>query len=532
MVLAPTLFAVLAFATGVLLLWSLAVPTLPEEFARTASVLTSAAVNASHFFGSLVGVFLLLLGAGLRRRSRTACWLTILMLSVSVVFDIVLRAPWQESAVLAGVAIALFASRGAFYRRGNLSDALADRGWIAAALLAFATFVWLGLILFEEVPYSDDLWWRFVLEDSGAPRFLRAAAGGAVLLAILVIWRAIAPATLPQTPPAIDAPRLRSVLNGGNYGHPDANLAWLGDKYLFWSATGRTFLQYGVRGRRLIVMGEPYGEAAEILPLLRDFRDFADGNGMAMCFYSVGPGLLPALIELGLIVQKMGETALLPLADFSLEGSHRKPLRQTHRRAEREGLAFRVVPEGEVPALIPRLRAISDDWLSHHEGDEKTFSLGHFDEAYLSRFPIAVVEDAEGPIAFANIWRTAGGRELSADLMRHREDTPRGTMDFLFIELAQWGRAEGFTTLDLGMAPLSGLEEDRLAPLLSQVGAFAYEHGGRFYGFQGLRTYKEKFAPVWQPLYLAAPTRLSLPLALADVALLTSGGLRGMIGKR
>jgi hypothetical protein len=30
----------------------------------------------------------------------------------------------------------------------------------------------------------------------------------------------------------------------------------------------------------------------------------------------------------------------------------------------------------------------------------------------------------------------------------------------------------------------------------------------------------------------AAPTRLSLPLALADVALLTSGGLRGMIGKR
>ena len=104
-------------------------------------------------------------------------------------------------------------------------------------------------------------------------------------------------------------------------------------------------------------------------------------------------------------------------------------------------------------------------------------------------------------------------------------------MDFLFIELMLWGKEKGVQAFDLGMAPLSGLEDHRLATLTSKLGAFVYEHANKIYGFEGLRNYKKKFDPDWEPLYLVAPAGLSLPIALGDVAILTSGGLKGMFTK-
>ena len=38
-----------------------------------------------------------------------------------------------------------------------------------------------------------------------------------------------------------------------------------------------------------------------------------------------------------------------------------------------------------------------------------------------------------------------------------------------------------------------------------KLGAFLYRHGEAFYNFQGLRAYKEKYNPVWEPHYLAYP---------------------------
>ena len=40
------------------------------------------------------------------------------------------------------------------------------------------------------------------------------------------------------------------------------------------------------------------------------------------------------------------------------------------------------------------------------------------------------------------------------------------------------------------------------------------------FSFQGLREYKEKFDPVWEPRYLASPGGLRLPRILADVTTL------------
>ena len=104
-------------------------------------------------------------------------------------------------------------------------------------------------------------------------------------------------------------------------------------------------------------------------------------------------------------------------------------------------------------------------------------------------------------------------------------------MDYLFTRLMTWGREQGYASFNLGMAPFSGLEARDLAPLTSKLGAYLFRHGESFYNFQGLRQFKEKFDPVWEPRYLASPGRLTLPRVLADLAVLISRGVRGTFGK-
>jgi phosphatidylglycerol lysyltransferase len=114
------------------------------------------------------------------------------------------------------------------------------------------------------------------------------------------------------------------------------------------------------------------------------------------------------------------------------------------------------------------------------------------------------------------------------DLMRYVDDGPRRIMDYLFVELIEWGREQGYQAIDFGMAPLSGLEDRPLAPVLSRVGALIFERGEDIYNFQGVRSYKGKYDPVWRPRYIAAPNRWSIPLILADMGLLTSGGMASL----
>ena len=115
--------------------------------------------------------------------------------------------------------------------------------------------------------------------------------------------------------------------------------------------------------------------------------------------------------------------------------------------------------------------------------------------------------------------------------MRYLPDTPDGMMDYLFTEVMRWGGREGYQWFNLGMAPLSGLENHALAPFWSKAGAMIFRHGEHFYNFQGLRQYKEKFTPQWQPRYLACRGSLALPRILTNIAALTSGGLGGILTK-
>ncbi len=525
--LVPEVMAALVFLAGTILLFSGAVPAVGSRMGWLDRTFPLAVVELSHFLASAVGVALLLLARGLQLRLNAALHLAVLLLGAGALLSLGKGLDYEEALALTVVLGVLWASRREFTRPSALTAEALTPGWLAAVAAVIASSAWLGAFAFKHVEYSDKLWWMFA-RRSDAPRFLRATAGAMVVMGGVALARLLRPARarpVPPTPAELD--RAAAIIAAQE--EVEANLALLGDKALLFSDAGDAFLMYGVSGRSWIALGDPVGPEAARKALVWRFREACHAHGALPVFYQVSARALPLYLDAGLTLSKLGEEARVPLAAFSLEGSARKGLRSTVRHVEREGGSFAIVPPAEVPALLPELRRVSDAWLARKHVAEKGFSLGRFDEAYLARFPVAVVRRAGRVVAFANLLRAAPGSVLSIDLMRFDDDAPHGVMEYLFTQLMLWGRAEGWQWFSLGMAPLAGVEARRLAPLWSRVGGTLFRHGEHFYNFRGLHQYKEKFDPEWAPRYLASPGGLALARVATDVTALIAGGLRGVL---
>ncbi len=527
--LVPRALAITTFAGGAILLYSGALPAEGSRLAWLGDLVPLSVIELSHFVGSLAGVGLLILAWGIWNRLDGAFHATELLLGAGIAASLLKGLDYEEAVILSVILVVLASARGQFTRRASILHLPFSPGWTVAVGTVVVLSAWLGLFAFRHVPYQGDLWWHFALRGD-APRFLRATVGVVAATSAFALIRLLraAPASVDASTPE----ELTGIAPALALAHRTfASLALLGDKSLLTNADGTAFVMYGVSGRSWISMGDPVGDPTAFPELVWKFRELVDRHDGYTVFYQAAPEHLPLYLDLGLRPLKIGEEAIVPLAEFSLDGGGRRGLRRTVRQVEKEGGTFALLPTEEVPPLLPELRAISDGWLQQKETREKRFSLGRFDPDYLRRFPVAIVRKGDRIVAFANVWTTASRSELSIDLMRYTADAPESVMEYLFIELIRWGQEQGYAAFSLGMAPLSGIESHALAPLWNRMNALVFRHGEHFYHFKGLRLYKEKFDPEWSPRYLVAPGGLALPRVIADVAALVSGGLKGVVAR-
>ena len=306
-------------------------------------------------------------------------------------------------------------------------------------------------------------------------------------------------------------------------------LLYLGDKSVLWNADRTAFVMYAISGSTCVALGDPVGPLDARTDLVRRFVATCDGLSLTPAFYQVSPSLLPMCADASMTAVKLGEEGRVLLEGLTFAGSRYKDIRTSMNRFEREGYTFAIIGPDVVSMRMKELQEVSDDWLASKNIAEKGFSLGSFDEKYLERFPAAIIERNGSIEAFATLWPGPGAVELSPDLMRHRADAPAGVMDALFGRVMLWGRDQGYHWFNMGMAPLSGIDGVRRADTWSRLSQFVYRHGEPLYNFQGLRSYKEKFHPVWEPRYLAYPGGLALARVLADVTALVAGGYRRIL---
>ncbi|WP_157995099.1 bifunctional lysylphosphatidylglycerol flippase/synthetase MprF [Peristeroidobacter soli] len=526
----PQIAGTLVLLAGIVLLISGATPATASRLVILRSLLPLPVLEMSHLIGSISGLGLLVLARALYRRVREAYRVAVALLIAGIVVSLLKGLDYEEAAILAIALAVLYLGRDAFHRPASLMEERFTPMWIVGIAAVLGAVAWVGYFAHRHVQYSSELWWTFAF-SADAPRTLRALLITVLTAATFFAMNLLRPARPPPVAPSSkELERARAIIDRSD--ETLANAALCADKRLLFAPNDEAFIMYQVARRSWVALGDPVGAPEHYEELVWRFTELTHRYGGWTVFYQAGPDHLPLYIDCGLSPVKIGEEARVSLSEFSLSGSERRDIRQSHAHAARDDATFEVVPVESVPALLPELHAISDAWLQEKSAGEKGFSIGRFDETYIRQFPVAVVRRGETPVAFANLWTTRSRAELSVDLMRFGAGAPHGVMDFLFAELMSWGRAQGYRWFNLGMAPLAGLDQGSFTPAWHRIGSFVFRHGEHFYNFEGLRSYKAKFAPVWIARYLAAPPGiLVLPGVLADISTLIAGGLKELVKK-
>lgn len=527
--LTPLLLSAFALMLAAMLVFSSVTPTPDENLASLSARLPLPVIEGSHFLASLLGLVLIIVARGLAQRLDGAWWAALALSLAALVLSLAKAVALVEASLLGFFIVSLLVSRRMFNRPATMTSAALTVPWLSAmgALCLFALAVL--LFVYRDVEYSHDLWWQFEF-SAEAPRGLRAVLGLVIFAGAFSTWSLMRPARgAIAAPTAADMDRAMAIV--ARQGLSDANLVKMGDKSLMFSDEGDAFIMYGRQGRSWIALFDPVGPREAWAELIWRFVESARAAGCRPVFYQVSPAGLSFYADAGLRAFRLGEIASIDLEQFTLKGGKWATLRQTQSRGLRDGLVFELIePEG-VPAILDELQQVSDGWLAHHEAKEKGFSLGFFSPDYMLRQPVGVLRVEGRIVAFANVLVTQTKEEGSVDLMRFAPDAPKGSMDVLFVSLMEHLRDQGFKRFNLGMAPLAGLSERRSSPVWDRVGRTVYEHGERFYNFKGLKAFKAKFHPRWEPRYMAAGSGLNPVISLMDATLLIGGGMKGLVRK-
>lgn len=525
----PTVAGTSVMGLGVYLLIMAVMPSVRPDQMDPNDILATFLLEGGVLLTAAVGAVLVLLAQGLLRRISAAYWLTMVSLIAGAVGSL-LNGLDVTSVVLLGVAgLILWPMSGEFYREARLTQNVLSPGWF---VLIFGIGIAVAAVMFlmhQATPYSNELWAEFG-PGADTPRALRAGLIASLLAAGFMIYLSMQPARgHPEPKSDIHHTRVREIIAAQD--DPKAQLALTGDKAFFFSQSNRAFIMYAVQGKSWIALGDPVGPTEEARDLAWAFFDAAYRANARPVFYEVTSKYLPVFVEMGLSLHKLGEEAVIDLQEFSLSGKRYKSMRAAHNQAHRSGLSFQMIPSERIDDVYDALAEISDAWLQAKGTREKRFSVGRFDRAYLDCCPVAVVRREGRIVAFANVLSGWGRQRVSIDLMRYLPEEGQGIMQFLFVELLEYHRAQGVAEFSLGMAPLAGLEAKHGTRLWNRFGAILFRHGGAFYNFSGLRAFKQKFGPDWRPRYLAVPGALPPFTALKDVALLIAGGAKGLISK-
>jgi phosphatidylglycerol lysyltransferase len=529
MTLARRVIGALVGGAGVLIIISSATPALHARLITLERLVPLPLVEAGQMTAALAGLLLLALARGLARGYRAAFKAAMAVMLLAGFATLLKGLDWEEAVTLGAIALAAWSQAGLFDRESG-GDWLewTDLGLGFAALLLFLTF---GIFAHHLGTGVLSRWSSAGYHLQGA-RFVRSAAS--MLLAVTAASLYV----LLRTPVHFAAPAPaeidRALAAHDQFGSGTTPLmVAVGDKSVFLEED-LGFCMYRTTGPYLVVFSDPMARSAgQRAALLDALFAFSAGIDRRVLFYQISPDWIPLLHDRGYHFFKLGEEAIVPLDRVTLTGHAGKMNRQYLRRAERDNIVFRVLEPPEVDARMAELFAVSEHWLAAKQVIEREFSIGYFDPAYVRRFRCGVVEeqsDSRRILAFANFLEGPGHQELSVDLMRYRTDGPT-VMDFLITSVLLWGKEAGYRTFNLGMAPLASVGEQRGAHRRERLASLVFRRGEQWYNFQGVRHYKQKFNPDWQPRYMAYEGAWEWPIALANVSALIAGSWKGAVTK-
>ena len=481
--------------------------------------------SISRILGIFIGIILLYISAQLFNRKRTAYILAVCGMSLLIIFDLLHRSYHAPLLIYTGILILLLQSKKQYLVRSDYRSAskIFSTTIVVVSVLLLITALSFVIIDNKEfgvhITTSEDvhLTWNAILGkpipqnlyESPKAHFLINLMRVSLLFAIAALLFAMfRPRKLRMAAPSFQFSQAYKILEKYSASSEDYFKIWpTRNKHFFFY--GDSFICYGLKNGIAYILDGCTGDQSLFTDLRQAFSEECYSNGWE--FVVLHADEIEAKGWEILNVQKLyiGSEARVDIAHFeSIENN--KHFRYVKNKATTENLR---VEFWQAPLSIDRiakLRSISNEWLNN-DRREYEFVMGYFNGSYISDCNVSVLYKEQEPIAFVNMIPTFDDLHASVDLMRFRKNIPSISMHYLFLKTIEELRRHNIATLNLGLAPLSKLDENA-SGLSDKLLIVIKKLGRRYYSFEGLEQFKNKFEPSWEPRYiLYRGTPASLP---------------------
>ncbi|MFZ0002261.1 MAG: phosphatidylglycerol lysyltransferase domain-containing protein [Trebonia sp.] len=494
--------------------------------------------NVTRSADVIIGLMLVLLAHGLRRRKRRA-WQAVLAL---LVFDIVIhflhfpRDPRPSSAVVAIVLLAvLLFFHEDFYALGDPRT----RGWNAwrvFGILAVADLA-IGLgylamgpldgsysfpervqdVVYELVGVYGPVQWAS--DARGDLYHLLTSALGLFTL-VVTVYLFLRPAQPRGRLGAADATRIRELL--ARQGDRDSlgYFALRNDKNVIWSPSGKSCVCYRVVSGVMLASGDPIGDPEAWPGAIAEFLTVAARHAWRPAV--MGCSELGAEVwcrEGDLTALELGDEAIVNVAEFSLSGRSMRNVRQMVNRVAKAGYVAEIRRVGDIPrAELDRVIKVTDSWRG--SSTERGFSMALGRIGGPGDGDCVLMTATENGVLRAILHFAPWGADgLSLDLMRRDRTAQPGLNDFMITEAIKAAPGLGVKRISLNFAMFRAALErgERIGagPVLrAWRGLLVF--ASRWFQIESLYKFNAKFCPIWEPRFFVYPgTRDTPRIAMA-----------------
>ncbi|HEX7585569.1 MAG TPA: bifunctional lysylphosphatidylglycerol flippase/synthetase MprF [Prolixibacteraceae bacterium] len=521
---------------GIINIISVLTPAIPERLIVLKDFIPVQAIHVSNYLVMTAGLLLLVTAAFLLKGLRMA-WYFALVLSLISLIGHITKAIDFEEATIALLAIAvLIGTRKEYYIKSN--PKMRNVGLQTSVLTAAATLIYgiVGFYFLDKKHFNIDfnVWQslRYTVQNyflTGSDELIPASKfAGKFLLSInitgffsiaFLIYTLVRTYVPEENVTGEELSLAKDLLKK----HGNSSLDYFktsSDKMIFFPENNKAFISYGISGNFAVVLENPVAEnSKEMKKCITEFDLYCYQSGMKSIYYRVPEESLEIYHQLKKKNLFLGQEGVVDISTFSLSGGAKKPMRNAINKVIDRGYKATIHTAPVKDGILQKIKSVSDEWLQDTGRSEIIFSQGMFVWEELKQQTIITVENEEEKIiAFLNILPDFAKDEATYDLIRKTKDAPNGVMDFILIELFDYLKSQNITYVNLGFAPMSGLNDAHTFPEKSMK--FAYEKLKSFSNYKGLREYKEKFDPEWHNKYLIYQhdyDLLQVPTVLANV---------------
>lgn len=528
--------AVLIFFLGIINIISVLTPVVPERLRILKDYLIVDVISFSNSFVLVAGLFLLVTAAFMLRGLRTAWWFAIAFTIISVFGHITKGIDYEEATIALIVAGALIATRKEYCIKS--SPELGDTG-LRTAFLSIAAVMIYGIVGFyfldknhfhndftilQSVKYTILNFFligsrELVAYDAFARDFMYLIRISGFASITFLVYTLIRPYVLSSEPTKAETERATMLVK--QYGNSSLDFfKTYSDKFLFTPPEINAFISFKVTTTFAVALENPVAENDEEMKrCIKAFGRFCYQNGLKEVFYRVPKESLPLYSELTMKSLFLGQEGIVDLNIFSLEGGEKKSIRNALNKIREQGYSVQIYKPPLRDGMIQKLKSVSEEWLKSTGRQEIAFSQGVFSEKEIKEQTVIAVENREEKIiCFLNIIPDYSKDEGTYDLLRKTADAPNGVMDYIIVEMFNYFRSVGIRYVNLGFAPMSGIDDPHNFP--EKTMKFAYEKIRSFSHYRGQREYKAKFSTLWNDKFLIYRDDydlLQIPSALAKV---------------